>query len=73
VKGGEIIRIRVNGKEMELPEEVRTVSGLLEHLGVEKRIVVVERNRQILEREEHDSTPLAEGDSIEIVHFVGGG
>lgn len=58
---------------MDLPQDVRTVSRLLEHLGVEKRIVVVEQNRRILEREEHDSTPLAEGDSIEIVHFVGGG
>jgi sulfur carrier protein len=58
---------------MELPEEVCTVSRLLEYLGLEKRIVVVERNRKILEREEHDSTPLAEGDSLEIVHFVGGG
>nr|WP_106344720.1 sulfur carrier protein ThiS [Planifilum fimeticola] len=67
------MRIRVNGEEMDLPRDVRTVSQLLEHLGVEKRIVVVEQNRRILEREEHDSTPLAEGDSIEIVHFVGGG
>lgn len=58
---------------MELPEEVRTVSRLLEYLGVEKKIVVVERNRQILEKEDHDSTPVVEGDSIEIVHFVGGG
>lgn len=63
----------MNGKETDLPQEVRTVSQLLEHLGLEKRIVVVEQNRRILEREEHDSTPLAEGDSIEIVHFVGGG
>jgi sulfur carrier protein len=68
-----VIRIRLNGQEMELPEEVCTVSRLLEYLGLEKRIVVVERNRKILEREEHDSTPLAEGDSLEIVHFVGGG
>lgn len=72
-KGERVIRIQLNGQEVELPEEVRTVSRLLEHLGVEKKIVVVERNRKILERQEHDSTFLVEGDSIEIVHFVGGG
>jgi thiamine biosynthesis protein ThiS len=35
--------------------------------------VAVEMNRVILPREAYGSTRLAEGDSLEIVHFVGGG
>jgi thiamine biosynthesis protein ThiS len=35
--------------------------------------VVVERNRSIVPRDAYGSTLLAEGDALEIVHFVGGG
>jgi thiamine biosynthesis protein ThiS len=35
--------------------------------------VVVELNRQIVRRPRLAETPLAEGDAIELVHFVGGG
>jgi sulfur carrier protein len=34
---------------------------------------VVELNRNIVSRETHASTQLKEGDTLEIVHFVGGG
>jgi len=35
--------------------------------------VVVEHNRVIIRRPALASTPLADGDVVEIVHFVGGG
>jgi thiamine biosynthesis protein ThiS len=35
--------------------------------------VVVEKNRQVLEREQQHEVPLHEGDRLEIVQFVGGG
>jgi len=50
-----------------------TLAGLLEHLGLDQRAVVVERNREIVRRPHLAATPVAEGDVIELVHFVGGG
>ena len=35
--------------------------------------VAVELNRAIVPRDQWDQTQLAEGDQLEIVHFVGGG
>jgi len=59
--------------------EPRTVSGpatlldLLTQLGLDPRTVVVERNREIVRRARLGETAVAEGDAIELVHFVGGG
>ena len=51
-----------------------TVADLLRELQLEARLVVVEHNRTILrDRTTYAAQPLASGDTIEIVHFVGGG
>jgi len=50
-----------------------TVAGLLRELDLEPGMVVVERNREILAREAAGATAVEEGDSFELVHFVGGG
>lgn len=61
----------INGEEHNVPDRL-TVVELLLHLGVTGP-VAVERNREILPRAEHPVVYLAEGDALEIVHFVGGG
>jgi thiamine biosynthesis protein ThiS len=66
------VRIEVNGKARELPEGA-TVAALLAELGVGGARVAVERNREIVPRAEHSSVRLAEGDTLEVVTFVGGG
>lgn len=59
--------------------EPRRVAGpaslddLLRHLGLDARVVVVEHNRQIVRRAQLAETSVSAGDSIEVVHFVGGG
>jgi thiamine biosynthesis protein ThiS len=65
-------RIRLNGKPRDVSRGL-TVRGLLEELELHPRMVVVELNREILEREAYDDVPVSEGDTIELVHFVGGG
>jgi len=50
-----------------------TITGLIEVLGLTQRRVAVEVNREIVGREQYGTHALAEGDQIEIVHFVGGG
>lgn len=66
------IRVRVNGEEREVPGGI-SVAGLLEHLDLDRRAVVVEHNRRIVRGEALDDTEVAGGDEVEIVHFVGGG
>lgn len=62
----------VNGETLLVPSPL-TVRQLIVHLGLTDGPVAVERNLEIVPRAEHETTTLAEGDAIEIVHFVGGG
>jgi thiamine biosynthesis protein ThiS len=64
--------IRLNGKSREVREGL-TVGGLLRELELHPGMVVVELNRDILERDRYGDVPVCAGDSIELVHFVGGG
>ncbi len=66
------LHLTVNGEPREIPPG-SSVADLLERLGVRADAVVVERNGEIVPREAHASTPLADGDRLEIVRFVGGG
>ena len=67
-----MIRVRLNGKEREVPAGL-TVAGLLESLDLHPGMVVVELNKEILERDGYARSGVEEGDTIELVHFVGGG
>jgi thiamine biosynthesis protein ThiS len=49
------------------------VLGVLESLGFNPEGTVVERNADILDRASYATTALAEGDTVELVRFVGGG
>jgi thiamine biosynthesis protein ThiS len=66
------IKLTVNGRPREVPAGA-TVARLLEELEVASTRVAVEHNRRVLKRDEFSETRLREGDSLEIVHFVGGG
>ena len=66
------LRLTVNGEPRELPGPA-TLLDLLAHLGLDPRTVVVEHNREIVRRPQLGDTAVAEGDLIELVHFVGGG
>lgn len=65
------LAITVNGEPRTVPAGT-TVAALLALLGLEGP-VAVERNREIVPRATHASVALAEGDALELVHFVGGG
>jgi thiamine biosynthesis protein ThiS len=66
------IHIRVNGDDRSIPAGL-SAAGLLEHLGLHPRMVVVERNGEILRADALPGTAIAPGDALELVHFVGGG
>ncbi len=64
--------LTVNGDPLELADTT-TIGGLLSRLGVRPQAVVVELNGVIHRRGEGLAEPLAAGDVVEIVQFVGGG
>ena len=66
------ISIRLNGEPRELPAG-SSVAALVASLELAKGRVAVERNREIVPMSAWDNVTLAEGDEVEIVHFVGGG
>ena len=49
------------------------VAALVAQLGLNPKKIAVERNLEIVPRSAYGRTPLADGDRIEIVHFIGGG
>jgi len=66
------VSVTVNGKARDVSAGL-TVDGLLVELGLDPALVVVERNREILNRNEYKEVPVEAGDVLELVHFVGGG
>jgi thiamine biosynthesis protein ThiS len=66
------MNLTVNG-ESRVFDGVADVAGLVAALGLDARKVAVERNLEIVPRSAYARTALAEGDRIEIVHFIGGG
>jgi len=66
------MQITVNG-EMRGFQGVADVAALVAELGLDVRKVAVERNLEIVPKSAYAATPLADGDRIEIVTFIGGG
>jgi len=69
---GEPIEIQINGEPRELSHQVN-LSDLVEELSLVPERVAIELNRHVVRRGEWPQTIVADGDRIEIVHFVGGG
>ena len=66
------ITVKVNGQ----PRQIAAESSLLDLLGVlnlDTRTIVVELNREIVRRPQLEGTSPHDGDTVELVHFVGGG
>lgn len=65
------MQMQINGRERDIA--ANDVAALLLELGLDPQRVAVELNRAIVLQANFSQTPLAAGDSIEIVQFVGGG
>ena len=62
----------INGEERNIEDGLQ-VSDLVPLLELKAERLAIEVNRKIIRRAAWQLTPLAEGDKIEIVQFVGGG
>lgn len=63
--------IKINGKEFDIAG--KTLADHLADADFDSKIIVVERNGDIIPRSQYGETVLKDGDCIEIVSFVGGG
>ena len=66
------MQITLNGERFEI-EAPLSVTALLEKLEIDARRVAVEHNLSILKRQRFPEVVVGEGDTVEIVNFVGGG
>ncbi len=66
------MRITLNGDRFELDTPL-SVAALLARLDIDPRRVAVEHNLAIVKRQRFEDVMVAEGDTVEIVNFVGGG
>jgi thiamine biosynthesis protein ThiS len=65
--------ILLNGKPIAADAGCATVGALLAVRSIDPAHVVVEVNREIIDRADFDARALRDGDTVEILRFVGGG
>lgn len=66
------MHIQLNGESKELAEQ-STVADLLALLDLVGRRIAVELNQNIVPKSQHSMVYLQAGDTVEIVHAIGGG
>ena len=66
------MQLTINGEARSF-ETPLTLGTLLDQLSLKQDRVAVEYNRALLPRSQWAATSLADGDTLEIVQFVGGG
>jgi thiazole synthase len=67
-----MVNISLNGERRAFEAPINLLA-MLDNLGLDAAKIAIERNRQIVERSTYGSVVIADGDQIEIVHFIGGG
>ncbi len=67
-----LISIQLNGENRSFDGPLSLLM-LVEKLGLNPAKVAIERNREIVPRSILADVQCADGDNLEIVHFVGGG
>lgn len=66
------MEIKLNGESRRI-EPGMTISKLIAELDLEPRNLAIEHNGNILEDSDLNETKLEDGDTLEIIRFVGGG
>ena len=66
------IKILLNGQDKELETEL-TIQELLDSISYKGKMFVIEKNLNIVHKENYRSETILNGDKVEIVSFVGGG
>jgi len=65
------ITIELNGEKRTV--QAVTLAELVAELGLERRMIAIERNLEVVPKSQYAETRLQAGDRIELVHMIGGG
>ncbi len=65
------MQIQLNGEDTQVV--ATNLAGLVIELGLEQRMIAIERNMEVVPKSEYAVTELEKGDRIELVHMIGGG
>lgn len=67
-----MVTIVLNGEQKKIEDEV-TLDRLLDLFSLPRQRVAIELNKEVVRREQWETTKLKDSDLIEVIHFVGGG
>jgi len=65
------ISIQLNGEPRKVA--ATTLAELVSELGLERRMIAIERNLEVVPKSQYADTRLQDDDRIELVHMIGGG
>lgn len=63
--------VKINGTDTDAAG--KTILAYLTAAGYDPRLVAVERNDEIVPKAQYEAVVLQDGDTVEVVSFVGGG
>ena len=66
------MRLVLNGQTREVAAGI-SLPGLLDELGIDRRVIAVAHNGEVVPRDDYENVQLQDGDRIEVVRMVGGG
>lgn len=66
------MNILLNGETRDVPDEIN-LDQLLEQFSLPSQRVAVELNKTVVRRADWMTTKVCDSDTIEVIHFVGGG
>lgn len=66
------IKVKINGKDIQLINSCN-VAQMLQEMNVTETMFVIEKNHEIVPKENYKETKIEENDVFEIIGFFGGG
>lgn len=66
------MQVTLNGESRDIRPGC-TIAALLAELGINRKTVVAQINDDIVDNASFDATLINEGDTVELIRFVGGG
>ena len=66
------INIKLNGKKTNVDDQI-SLNKILKNFNIPTNKVAIELNKEIVNKKKLSSIKIRSNDSIEIVHFIGGG
>ena len=67
------MKLVVNGNTVEFPNSLSTLEDIRSHYGFKPNTVIMEHNGSLYKDKDFKIVLISENDTLEIVHFMGGG